>query len=524
MITILFLLSGSSWGEEQTSNMIIAQIEKAQPIIDDTIYGNLVFGNISIKSPIYITNCTFTGVVDFRGARFEKPLILANNKFKGKLFANNSTQFNGDIIFDDSEFYDIINFRNTSFKNIQFKDAKFAGDVIFGNCRFIGKSDFSGAIFSGDADFEGCAFNKRAGFDRCKFKKGAHFQGIKSRGASRTTFSNSEFSGDADFSNAHLFNSSANDCTFKKSAIFSDVKFERVSYFRRTDFRGLADFERCDFLNDTRFVECVFNRSAFFNNVNFFNNADFSRSIFEENAEFLGAFFHGNSTFNETQFNGDLSFEGATFSGCLALSKTKFNKMYVRWNDIRDHLEYDDAAYMALQENFKKLGLIDDLDGCYYRYRSSHRQQNWKSTIQTGMLGSADEKFRKFIDFWLDILYKYGVDPLRPFIISLILILFCAFLWWIIGIGEIVDSSGKNIIKNGFWSEVTSLREPIIFSFLIFFSAAKFFIDIPVVKIPPPIERTYSWSKYIFFVERAFAGILLALLFIAISRTIIRNA
>ena len=206
------------------------------------------------------------------------------------------------------------------------------------------------------------------------------------------------------------------------------------------------------------------------------------------------------------------------------MSKTKFNKIYVRWNDIRDNLEYDDAAYMALQENFKKLGLIDDLDGCYYRYRSSHRQQNWTSTIQTGMLGYLDEKFRKFIDFLLDILYKYGVDPLRPFIISLILILSSAFLWWIIGIGEIVDINGENIIKNGFWSEVVSLREPIIFSFLIFLSAAKFFIDTPIVKIPQPIERTYSWSKYILYFERAFAGILLALLFIAISRTIVRNA
>lgn len=517
IITILFLLLGSSWGEEQTSSEILAKIEKAQSINDDTIHGDLVFGNISVNSQINITNCTFTGAVDFRGARFEKPLNLANNEFKGKLFADNLTQFKGDIIFDDSVIYDIINFRNNLFNNIRFKGVKFKGDVIFENSRFVGKSDFSDAIFSGDADFERCTFNRRAGFDRCKFKKSAHFHGIESSGAERTTFSESEFSGDADFSNAYLCNLSANECTFKKSAIFSGAKFEKISYFSRTVFIGLADFERCKFINDTKFVDCNFNRSASFSNANFFNNADFSGSIFKGNAEFLGTSFYGNSTFNEAQFNGDLSFEDATFSGSLALSKIKFNKIYVRWNDIKDHLEYDDAAYMALQENFKKLGLIDDSDGCYYRYRSSHRQQNWT-------LGYVDEKFRKFIDFWLDILYKYGVDPLRPFIISLILIISCAFLWWIIGIGKIVDRNGENIIKNGFWSEVISLKEPIIFSFLIFFSAAKFFIDIPVVIIPQPIERTYSWSKYVFFVERAFAGILLALLFIAISRTIVRNA
>lgn len=531
LISISLLILGCAHGETQASSEIFLLIEKAQPINYNNmvIDGDLIFGKKIVNSEINIKNCTIKGAVDFRGATFKKPVYLVDNKFKGILLADESTQFSERVTFLNSEFNDIIyfnfatfndfaSFKNSSFKDANFNNVNFNKDANFIDCAFKGNSYFDNVIFSGDVDFQKCRFNGIARFEASGFKKGASFLDLISK---YITFRNAKFDGKADFTNSTFDNSIWGNCNFKESAIFNDVEFKDTAFFRDTNFEGTADFENSDFWGDVVFKGCIFNRSAYFGLSKFHQSADFSGAKFKESAEFLRVPFQGLvSNFNETQFNGDVSFEDATFSGCLYLTKTKFNKMYIRWNNI-NKLGYDDAAYMALLENFKKLGMLDDADSCYYEYRKEHRYQNWTSTVQTGMLGTLDQPFRKTIDYFLDKLYAYGVDPLRPIMYSVIIIFLCAFLWWIVGLGKLFDRNGEKIKK---YSVVLSFKDPLIFSFLVFISAAKFLIETPMVKIPQPIEIATPWSRYIFFFEKIFAGLLLALFFVAVSRTIVRNA
>jgi hypothetical protein len=335
-----------------------------------------------------------------------------------------------------------------------------------------------------------------------------------------------QYYGFAEFPKAKFDTSTWSSCNFKESANFNDACFKNTAIFRLANFEGQADFENSQFWNDVAFTGCIFNKSAKFGSSEFKKIADFSDAKFEENADFNWDTFYGDSNFNKAQINGDLIFEDANFAGYLYLTKTKYNKIYIKWDSIHK-LGYDDAAYMALMENFKKLGMLEDADSCYYEYRKERRSQNWNLTTQTGMLGTLDEPFRKTVDYFLDTLYAYGVDPLRPIYYSLIVIVLFTFLWRAAGMGKPSDGDGKTIHKDRMLiikEEMQSLKEPFIFSILVFISAAKFLVETTMPKIPDDLARSIPWSKYVFSIERILAGLLLALFFLAVSRTIVRNA
>ena len=89
------------------------------------------------------------------------------------------------------------------------------------------------------------------------------------------------------------------------------------------------------------------------------------------------------------------------FDGTLYLTRAKYDRLYIRWKNIKE-LGYDDAAYLALQENFKKLGYLEDYDGCYYEYRKAHRGQDWSGKYHA-MMSPSEEWIRKHIlDVGLD--------------------------------------------------------------------------------------------------------------------------
>jgi hypothetical protein len=98
----------------------------------------------------------------------------------------------------------------------------------------------------------------------------------------------------------------------------------------------------------------------------------------------------------------------------LSLNKTKFERFYIRWSNLYDPLNrkwkpwkigncilaYDDATYLSLIDNFKKLGFFEDADSCYYYYRMKRR-------------GDLPKAYHPF-DLLLWLIYEYGVKPLRP--------------------------------------------------------------------------------------------------------------
>lgn len=105
--------------------------------------------------------------------------------------------------------------------------------------------------------------------------------------------------------------------------------------------------------------------------------------------------FNNTTSFDDAQFVGDARFEKASFKKVLSLTRTRYDKLYIRWYNISGDLSYDDAAYMSMLQNFKNLGYFEDYDLCYYQYRVEHRNQPWPG------IGSFEVSIRKFGDVFL---------------------------------------------------------------------------------------------------------------------------
>jgi hypothetical protein len=267
-----------------------------------------------------------------------------------------------------------------------------------------------------------------------------------------------------------------------------------------------------------------FTKKAYFSGATFTGNANFYGATFSGgNANFYGATFSEDAYFMSATIKEDALFENTTFGGKLSLTRTRYNKLYIRRHDIKDALTYDDAAYMSLMKNFKDLGYFEDYDSSYFQYRREHRGRPW---------GIPGEPFLKTVDFISEWSYGYGVRPMNPLISSIILIIFFGLFWRSKGIGRTVENNNNghdsadyslhnrgNIVLK--WIErILYKLSPFIFSFILFISAGKFLVDPP--ELPEPMKKPKSWTKRMFDIERFLGGVFLALLFIALSSTMIR--
>lgn len=209
------------------------------------------------------------------------------------------------------------------------------------------------------------------------------------------------------------------------------AQFNGDAYFGDVQFSGDANFQYTRFNGTTNFAEVRFGRKADFNNGHFSGNTFFTQSQFIGNAYFFGSQFiskdvdwvfpRGIANFDLTQFNNYTDFSGAQFSGdadfkganfakdlklnyagfynlnllnvsfkpsaLVSLSDGEFmrsdsSRILVRWDSIKNHLVYNELAYLYLIRNFKSLGFFDDADDCYYEYRWN------KMFSQTSFFGS----------------------------------------------------------------------------------------------------------------------------------------
>lgn len=225
--------------------------------------------------------------------------------------------------------------------------------------------------------------------------------------------------------------------------------------------------------------------------------------------------YTGETSFNSSLFKGDALFENTTFKGELSLTRTRYDKLYIRWHNIKGGLAYDDAAYMTLMKNFKDLGYLEDHDRCYIQYRREHRAQPWPA------MSGWEEFFGKIIDYPLEWFYGYGKKPFNAFFISLGIVIAFAFYWWSVGLGGPIDKTKESLKEGEGWPD-SDATDILGFSVTVFLSGTKFFIDPPAL---PMIEgRSRSWIKKAFILERVLGALFSVLFFIAIGGTIVRTA
>jgi hypothetical protein len=229
--------------------------------------------------------------------------------------------------------------------------------------------------------------------------------------------------------------------------------------------------------------------------------------------------------FDGSQFKADAHFEGADFNCTLYLPLTKYEygMLYIRWHSIKN-LDYDDAAYLSLLENFKKLGYTEDYDNCYYEYRKEHRGRDWNGKYHR--MHWVEEWVRKRIEGVLEVTYGYGKKPLYPLIWSIGVVLLFGAFWSTVRIKDNEYSTARDQtldgypLKPGKWYRDLLKPGPYLFSAAVLISGTRLFVD------PPKIPESPRWSRYfingMFILERVFGAFFSILFFLAIGATVIR--
>lgn len=386
--------------------------------------------------------------------------------------------------------------------SVLFSQAVFNGSLNFGNTIFIDSVFFSNSNFNGAVNFRGSVFNDTVGFLDSTFNGYVNFM-------------DSVFGGVASFSGS-AFNSDAN---------FRESPFSGFADFHQSAFNGAADFMGATFSVYADFKGSTFKGVAnFWNSV--FNISDFSSAEFNKTVTFSDANFNNSISFNSSRFKEDPFFDGVLFNGTLYLTRTKYDRLYIRWKSIRE-LGYDDAAYLALLENFKKLGYVEDYDACYYEYRRLHRDQPWSGRHQ-GMR-PWEEWLLKRIDLGLQAFYGYGKKPIWPLLWSAGTIFFFGLIWRRAGVdggksrGSIFERfgpGGEEKQKLSLKEQLRALGGAMLFSSTLFLSGTRLFVDPPAM---PRLEgRLAAHARGFFIAERVLGAFFSILFFLSISGTIVR--
>ena len=386
-----------------------------------------------------------------------------------------------------------------------------------------GKVDFSNVLFSNSTEFTGNVFEKEANFEETHFAKPAHFRAsqfednaifLSDKFIDGADFGESQFNGIAYFSGAQFCNyASFRDVKFKGDGQLSGIHFCNDAYFSDTQFD-----EDCYF-GGTRFEKNAYFKVAQFHFVNFEKSqfsgyVGFAEAKFYDNTYFRGVQFCGISDFSDAEFYEDAHFEEAQFEASFDLSRSKFDRLYVFWNDIDEVLVYDGSTYLSLIRNFKNQELFNDADECYYKYRRiSQANKNFGWSKVGDILA------------WLSC--GYGVHPGYTLIWCMaFIILFGIIIWAGNGVQIDVDHDhsrsfsslgynfnySKRIRKKQ--SEITSisLLDSIYFSALIFFHTLH----------PSSWRPSKRWSLWLILFEDIVGWLLLALFLVALANVIIR--
>jgi len=509
-------------------------VESLIKITNSTIKGWVNFNNTIFNKPLDLGNTKLEGHAGFRGAVFKEDADLSNTQFRryadflGSVFGK-SAYFNG------TQFLDYADFEGAHFDNYANFGSKFIDIADFKFAHFNGYADFEGARFNDDAYFGGAGFNNRADFQYARFNDDADFNEIyylMDTGGFGDKCT--EFNGYTDFEYAE-FNSIAGfeGAKFKYIALFREAKFNRSVTFRGAEFNYSADFAGTQFNGDANF-ESTIQKSTLFRNASFnssadfsgaelrgwssfidtkFNETDFSYVQFFGIANFGGARYANEAIYDGALFKDDALFENVIFERRLSLSKAKYNKLYLRWDSLREGLAYDDTAYMSLMKNFKDLGYYEDYDNCYYHYRVAHRAVPWPSVPDW------EEAVRKAIDYPLEWFYGYGTKPFNAFFISLFIVVAFAAFWWAVGLGGPKDKTRASLKDGDDWLD-SGITDILGYSFTVFLSGTKFFIDPPAIPRIDGLSR--SIIKWAFIIERTLGALFSVMFFIAISGTIVR--
>ena len=484
---VLSALSTSCAEEGVPAQEILARIAAHEPVY---YYGVLISGNLDLSA--------------LPAAQVQEPLALVNCTIP-------NASFSGVSLAQDAVFW------GTTFENASFEKATFSGQVDFSNATF-GPASFSGCSFRQPAFFEGALFKNNVNFDDAAFGLDAFFNAARFRGRadfnythfdSYSYFQATEFDGEAlfadvDFSGAVDFSAAS----FSRTANFIRSRLTEP-YFGNALFSGPAQFGLARFSGLSSFGEAVFADEAGFGLARFSDAAYFSGAVFQDLALFGLTKFEDIVTFQEANFGADLNFKGGSISALLfekaeladgsriILNNTDISRFRARWDEIEDHVAWEPGAYLALVENYRRLGWSRDEDDCCYQYRRLNQAgKSWG--------------WSKIIDILAWLSCGYGVRPGYALAWSLIIILFFGLVFWK---GDGIRRSSRPLRGP---AEEDSIPERATMRNALFFSTMVFLSQGPIDFLPLGRHRYYV------ILEGITGWLLLALFLVTLGRVMIR--
>jgi Pentapeptide repeats (9 copies) len=381
-----------------------------------TVKAEEIANKVQAGQPVDYDNVIIADYLDLSGLQNEVivPFSIKNSTF------SDATNLDGAV------------FRET----VDLSGSTFRGNVSFGKTRLLSESNFSGIKMEGETDFRGAEFQKNANFFRSTFLNETSFaNSLFSKDVNfantffnDTGFENARFEGDAIFIGSNFSGSAAFDfARFFGLASFWNVIFQKDLSFTNTWFDGPAIFKSTNFLGNTSFAAARFAREVIFRSSNFGGNATFGLAELSGFSDFADVDFRGLASFIVTRFSDNAHFVGAIFEKDLILEGARiysmqldnasfskdskinlkdadFARFVVHWNEIKDHLQFNGAAYLALVKNYKNLEWFDDADSAYYEYRKismSQRSMSWEKLIDViAWLSSGFGVRVSYVAFW----------------------------------------------------------------------------------------------------------------------------
>jgi len=466
-----------------------------------------ILNRIAADEPVYYDGARISGYLDLSSlpqAQVQEPLALVNctipnASFSGVTFARDAlfwgTAF-GNASFEKSAFSGQVDFSNATFGPASFSGCAFSQPAFFNGAFFKDNVSFEDAAFGLDAFFNAARFRGRADFNYSNFDSYSYFQATEFWG--EALFSDVDFSGAADFSAA----------SFSRQANFIRSRLTEP-YFGYANFTGPAQFGLARFSGLSSFGGALFADEAGFNLARFSDAAYFSGAVFQDLALFGLTKFEDIVTFQEARFQGDLNFKGGSISALLLdkaeladgsriiLNDTDISRFRARWDEIKDNVAWEPGAYLALVENYRRLGWSKDEDDCYYQYRRlSQAGKRWG--------------WSKIIDILAWLSCGYGVRPGYAVAWSLLTILCFGLVFWK---GDGIRRSSRPLSGP---AEEDSLPERATLRNALFFSTMVFLSQGPIDFLPLGRHRYYV------ILEGITGWLLLALFLVTLGRVMIR--
>lgn len=404
------------------ADQIIDKIERGENVCygpDSVIVGDLIFDKIKNKSI--------------------KGDIQINSDVYGKIIARNKI-FSGLIDFNSCNFY----------KEVSFEGSSFLSNVFFYNSNFKKELSFEDVTFIKVSSFDGIVCDMSAGF------LNASFEGDN-------TFYKATFNGRTDFSQ----------CRFNRNGQFQMVNFKERSLFHRVDFKREASFFASDFSKDAEFYEAKFNGDAIFKSIKCDGALNFNDypSLLLDGAEF------SKSALFESSIIKYLNINNSRFSkNCkIYLNDCDFYRLNAKWDNIREHVPFDEEVFIHLFNYYKSVAQFNDADACYREYNYNSMQ-------------SALSRF-----FWLTS--GFGTIISRTIIFLVLSSLFFALIYYLLKCIKKKDGSNDDL----------SVTDYIYFSLMVLINFSTDFVPV----------REWRW---LVLIERLIGWILLAILIVTFMR------